>query len=94
MKEPNKGRARGRLLTSYIPKCRHRTEDVLLCRADSERLPTNESVLGTLGQNVSIPIAKHEPEWRGTERRIDVIPRVRVGSTPWHTGEVLLGRLG
>lgn len=71
-------------------------------RADSERLPANESFHGTLGHNVSIPIANHEPEWRRIERHIDVTPRVRMGWDrvrmgwdvhPGRLGGVLLGRL-
>lgn len=47
-KQPNKGRARGSLFTSYIPTCGHRAKDVSSWRAEAKRQATNESVLGTL----------------------------------------------
>lgn len=76
-KQPNKGRARSRQLTSYIPERRHRAEDVL-SRTETQRRPTNESVLGTLWLSVHILIATHNPEWRVMERWIDLISRLRM----------------
>lgn len=88
-RQPNKGRARRRLLASYIPKCRHRAKDVLSWSTEAKRQLTNESVLRTLQLSVPVLRATREPEWGLTERCVDLLSRFGMRIAPGRTREDL-----